>query len=1344
MPLQNLLATTANDAESKPGHVLKHTMRNFQAARSHSIIRHLTILCLTLIAVNTHGTSGCHLFTFKTSQGLSDNTVFCALRDRYGFMWFGTNDGLNRFDGINNQVLRNYGATTEGTPKSNSVYSLLEVGDDIWMGGNNGISIYHRRDGSFSHFNVRTRYGVLIRSAITKMAHGKDSRIWIATLGQGHFVYDTTNGTLMQDSQHGGFVEDLLVDKQGHAWLVAIDGKLSLYNKAGRFVSSTQIPSFVNMKLPLCLSMVGNDLWVGSSQGLYRYDRKTRKLHKTALKENISENITAILPNGASRLLLGTDRGLTVCNTTTGECDAMRELSHLAYEPIRTLLRDCDGTLWVMTDNEGVCYLPTMNDQFAFVGLPADNTNLLVNAFANTDDGRLWLGTSHGLYSHDGTLRATAIHGNIQTLLAVGNTLYVGSRQNGLMVIDGNGTTTYKYSPNKPYTLASNNVQCLLRAHDNQIYVGTSWGVCRYDQVSHNFYGFMINSMTSILSLAEDRKGRIWCATASSGLVRIEPQNKAIATYNSKAGDSHSLPSNNVIAVRCDKKGRLWVATNNGLCYYDERNDNFQTVSVKSLAINFISEENDGNLWMGADNGLLRYDIATGEQTLFDNLPEGWNANDARNAVFSDKAGEIYVGADDGFYHFKPSLLAKSAPTHRFHITNITFPWAPNSTEEAKRLGVGGQLYVKQEITLPYTDNSFTLQLSSPNYGNALRPLFEYQLMGYDKTWIKESDNTDVTYSHVPPGSYTFLIRQADGSTVTSLKVKILPPWYMTIWAYICYALIIAFALWLFMRWNRKTMKKKYEKRMELYKTEQEKLAFQSKIRFFIDLVHEIRTPLSLISLPLQLLEKNPTAEEASQYIGIMHKNVNYLFGVTNHLLDFQKIESGKIDLKFRNRDVNSIVQDMYDQFADYDKLRQITLQLQMPDKRIVTTLDEDMIKKVLMNLLSNAQKYAKANITLKLERIDDDNLRISVIDDGNGVPDKDKAHIFDAYYQTDGDNLARKMGTGLGLAFARGIAEDHGGKLYVVDAENGGSDFRMELPIKIIANNQDNDRLTHVGNTPRLADAQEQPDTEDSVTTKKFTLMIVEDNAELLSLTASQLKKWYRVVTAKNGVDALLQLKTSNVDLIISDVMMPEMDGIELCQRVKQNINFSHIPVILLTAKTLVQSKEEGLEVGADIYLEKPFSIRLLHLQINNLLHMRQQFYERMQNIDKEKIPFKKDNDLGLSNDDYKFMKAMNEYLDANLADEDFSIGNLADQLNMSRSSFYRKLKTLTDMSPVDYTKHYRLDCAARMLREGKRITEVLMDVGFTSSSYFAKCFKNQFGVLPKDYVKSLGNETA
>lgn len=1304
-------------------------------------LRYILVLSLMFLSAHAYGIEGQKFFTFKTSQGLSDNTVNCALHDRYGFMWFGTANGLNRFDGVNNQVLRNVN-TGGSAPKSSSVYSLLEVGDDMWAGGDYGIEIYHRRDGSFSHFDKRTKYDVVIRSMVTKMARGKDSRIWIATLGQGFFVYDTVSGTLTQDSRHGGFVTDLLVDHQGRVCQVSVDGRLSIYDGGGRLLASASIPDFANMKQPLCLGMVDGSLWVGCSQGLYRYDRKGNKLVKVAFKApSSSEAVTAIQPYGAHRLLLGTDHGLLACNTVTGECGVVPEFSHLADESVRALLRDGDGTLWVMTDNEGVRYLPAMTSQFSFVSLPIDNANLLVHAFANTADGRLWVGTSHGLYSYDGSFKATGIRGNVQTLLAVGNTLYVGTRQYGLTVVNGTSVKNYTYSPNIPYTLASNNVQCLLRAHDNQIYVGTAWGVCRFDQASNNFYGYQISSMTSILSLAEDREGRIWGATASGGLVRIEPSNKAIATYTSRPGDPNSLPSNGVIAVRCDQRGRLWVATTSGLCYYDARHDNFHTVGVNSLAINFISEETRGCLWMGADNGLLRYNVATGRQTLFDNLPEGWNANDARNAVFCGKSGEIYVGADGGFYSFHPSRLVKNLPSRHIYVTTISFPWAANSAEEAERLGVGGQLYVAQEVRLPYTDNSFTLHLSSPNYGNASRPQFEYQLKGYDRMWVKEADNTEVTYSHVPPGTYWFLVRQADGSVVTSLKVVVLPPWYMTVWAYLGYFLAIVVALFLLIRWNRKAMRKKYEVRMEQYKTEQEKLAFQSKTRFFIDLVHEIRTPLSLISLPLQLLEQNSSADEARRYVGVMRRNVDYLLGVINHLLDFQKMDRGKIELKLANANVNAIVQSMYDQFADYDRIRHIGLTLQLPVEQVVTALDEEMVKKVLMNLLSNAQKYAKTRIDLKLERLGGGQLRISVVDDGDGVADKDKEHIFDAYYQAEDDNLARKIGTGLGLAFARGIAEEHGGRLYVVDAEGGGSDFRLELPVRLLSGKQDREQAC-VDTTTESDAAQALADDEGCADTRKFTLMIVEDNADLLNLTASQLRKWYRVVTAENGVDALGQLKNTNVDLIVSDVMMPEMNGIELCKRVKQNINYSHIPVVLLTAKTMVQSKEEGLEVGADVYLEKPFSIRQLHLQIYNLLHMRQVFYERMQKVVKENASAKDNGNLGMSGDDYKFMKTTNDYLDANLSDEDFSVNNLADELNMSRSSFYRKLRTLTKMSPVDYIKHYRLDCAARMLREGRRVTEVLLDVGFTSSSYFAKCFKNQFGVLPKDYVKSLEKE--
>lgn len=1270
--------------------------------------------------------------TLKTSQGLSDNTVLCGLSDRYGFMWFGTSDGLNRFDGYNNDVFRNQ-AEQWKMPKSSTVLSLLEQDDDILIGASGGITIFNRRNGKISQFDKKTKYGVIISSAVKRMVKGRNSKIWIATSGQGFFVYDTRTGNLTQNNRHEGFIEDMLVDRQGNVWQVSVNGHLDTYNASGRMIGSTIIPGFINMKMPLCLAMADNNIWVGSSQGLYRYDRKRRCLTRLNLKSAIAiGSINTILPYGKGQLLLGTDRGVMVCNTATGGCMILPQLSHLNGETVHSMLRDSNGTLWVMTDNEGVCYLPAVTSHFSLVSFANDDSHLLVRAFAETADGRLWLGTSHGLYGYNGQLNDMNISGNFQTLLAKGNTVFAGSRQSGLTVINGKGISSYTYSTSKPYSLASNNIQCLLLTHDGQIYIGTNWGLCKFDESTHNFYGIQdVRSMTSVVSLAEDKKGMIWGATTSNGLFRVNPKNNSVKSYVSHSGISTFLPSNNVTAVICSKRGTVWIATGEGLCRYDEKHDCFHRVNSINQPVSFLCEDNDGNLWMGVSIGMIQYDTTNGSLALYDDLPGDWNGNDVRRAAFCRSNGEILVGTSGGFYRFHPSLPIAHATRPNVYITQISFPWASNSDEEAAKLGVKGQLYVSQEVSLPYDDNTFTLHFSSPRYGRASRPQFEYKLDGYDRGWTVGADYDGVTYSHVPPGTYTFQLREAGGNKVAKLRVRVLPPWYLTVWAYAAYIMAAILGLWLFYRWNRQTLRKKYDERLREYKAEQEKLVFQSKIRFFIDLVHEIRTPLSLISLPLELLEKNPSIEEAKRYIGIIHKNMSYLLGITNHLLDFQKMEQGKMQLHMHNANVNDMVATLYDQFADYDKAKGIGLQTDVPEETIVTALDKDMIGKVLMNLMSNASKYAKSRIVVRLSCPDKATVRISVIDDGPGVPDQDKTKIFDAYYQVDEDHLARTLGTGLGLSFAKNIAEAHGGSLSVTDAPGGGSDFRLDLPLKTIADSKSLSR-----ETARQDVEDSSEDNSNNNDTKRFTLMMVEDNEDLLALTTAQLKKWYRVVTAKNGADAMQQLKTHDIDLIVSDVMMPVMDGIELCRHIKQNINYSHIPVILLTAKTMVAAKEEGLEVGADVYIEKPFSIRQLHLQISNLLLMRQQFYERMQSLSKNNVAENRNGTHGMTSEDYKFMKTMNDYLERNLANEDFSIGDLADELNMSRSSFYRKIKALTDMTPVDYTRRYRLDTAARMLREGKRISDVMIDVGFTSSSYFAKCFKNQFGVLPKEYV--------
>ena len=589
------------------------------------------------------------------------------------------------------------------------------------------------------------------------------------------------------------------------------------------------------------------------------------------------------------------------------------------------------------------------------------------------------------------------------------------------------------------------------------------------------------------------------------------------------------------------------------------------------------------------------------------------------------------------------------------------------------------------------------------------------------------------SYTNLPPGEYLFEIRGSNNDRqwnekTTTLKVVITPPWWRSTLAYVVYVLmLLGWIGWMAWRWNLR-VKRKYKRRMEKYQTAKEQEVYKSKISFFINLVHEIRTPLSLIRLPLEkLLEKEREGKDL-KYLSVIDKNVNYLLGITNELLDFQKMESGTLHLNLKKSDIKELVSDVYNQFTSPAELKGIDLQLTVPEQELVSTVDREKLSKILVNLMGNAIKYAHAHIDLKLV-VTDKGYEIQVNDDGPGIPDEQKQKIFEAFYQLPDDKVATTVGTGIGLAFAKSLAEAHQGDLYLEDNVGGGSSFILSLPVKEWETEKTADIVEM---HPEHVDASDAVSSEYSG--KKFTVLLVEDNVDLLNLTRESLAEWFRVLRASNGREALEVLAQENVDVIVSDVMMPEMDGLELCCKVKSEISYSHIPVILLTAKTTLESKVEGLTCGADVYVEKPFSIKQLHMQIENLLKLRQSFHKLMVSLAGDTVAVST-TDFAMSQKDCEFIAKIQGVIAEQLADENFSIDTLSEQMNMSRSNFYRKIKALSGMSPNDYLKTLRMNRAAELIMSGTRISEVAAQVGFTSSSYFAKCFKAQYGVLPKEY---------
>lgn len=533
-----------------------------------------------------------------------------------------------------------------------------------------------------------------------------------------------------------------------------------------------------------------------------------------------------------------------------------------------------------------------------------------------------------------------------------------------------------------------------------------------------------------------------------------------------------------------------------------------------------------------------------------------------------------------------------------------------------------------------------------------------------------------------------------------------------------------------------------YQRRMDTLCVEKEHETFEAKMRFFVNLVHEIRTPLTLISIPLEQMAESAEngtikGEENKRHIASMQRNVNYLLGIINQLLDFRKAQDGKeVRLATSCHDVKSRLTEICRRFEHPMDTIGKHISLIMPQQEVMAVFDVDKTDRVIMNLIGNAVKYSRSRVDVTLAEPKDGTVRILVADDGPGIAPHEREHIFDTYYQIGNDNLAASLGTGLGLTYAKLIACAHGGDITVDNNEYGGATFTLTFPAKYVSGDG------HSVSAGAAAQAAAP------LHSREISVLLVDDNRELLATVSDALRKSYTVYTAANAAEAIemLELK-DNIDVIISDFMMPGMSGAELCRKVKDDQRFGHIPFIILTAKTDTEAKVEGMACGADVYIEKPFAIRQLTLQIANIINTREQNMARVASAATGSavtgVPLAADDDEpSLNRVDAEFLKTLDDYIRDNISEEEFSIDVMAKQMNMSRSSFYRKLKSVTSMTPVDYLKNYRLDYSAQLLLDGVRVTEVAAMSGFTSSSYFAKCFNAKFGMRPKEYVASKGGK--
>lgn len=1277
----------------------------------------------------------------------------CAMRDKFGFLWVGTTTGLSCFDGNGVPVYPNHAGTLRST-ENLSVSSLFESGENLWFGGTIGLYVFDREKNRASQFPYKTNYGVRISSRVEKILDAGQNRIWICTLGQGVFIFNTADNTLVQDSRHGSFYPDAVLGSNGLVYLASLKGQIQTFRPDGEFLGSVNLPGYVMDKNSIVMASYGNDVWIASGANLYRYNIGSSEVTHEILPAAVG-NVNTILSRSDNGLLLGAASGLWLYEPSNGSVSKVQLANSKGgghSDPrIVALAYDTDGNIIIVNPSGGISFLLVQEPAFDFVQLPAESDAYnLVNAISPDTSGKgLWIGADNGLTYFDLASRSFTPVGlpfigpdAVKSITARADSLWIGTSHSGLMLHNAatGATRRFTYDQTVPYTVISNDINDVYCTRNGETFILTDWGMCRYNPESDNFHQLTeIGQQTQVVTMQEDRQGRLWAATASEGVLFRPTRNGRFVPFDSKV-----LGRQPVTMMLLDSRGTLWVATlSNGVYTFNEAKNEFEHIDIPIFTtepITLLEEDAEGKVWIGSSNILAQLD---GENNIrFFKFGRYSDVSPVHRSSALMPNGEIAVGCRNGFMTFQPKKMLLNESMIKVYPRSLSFPYVENNSEEVESMGLDLLLYTQKRVEIPFDNNSFTIHLAASHPSDMPQVRYDYMLSGIDKGWVTGVGSPEVTYNNLPPGDYEFLVRPSGvkNGEVSRLALTVLPPWYRTTLAYIVYALLFIVFGWFVFIVVRRRVRRHYRHRIDEMRIQQEREVFESKTRYFVDLVHEIRTPLMLISLPLEQIAENMredgqlTGEKAPRYIHSMQRNLDYLLGITNQLLDFRKAENNsEIQLNLRRCDLNELLSEICRRFEEPLAADNKKITLTLPDTPTFVTFDAVKTERLLMNLIGNAMKYSRHEVDVKLVTNSDGEVSVSVADDGPGVPANEREKIFDTYYQIGNDNVAASLGTGLGLAYAKLIAVAHHGNITVSDSPGGGALFTITLP-------KGDDVAETV--SPEMTGFDEPlPEAVSDETAAATTILVVEDNKELQNMITEALSRRFKVLTASNGVEALKVLASKDVKIIVSDVMMPRMDGMELCRRVKNDVNYSHIPFIILTAKTSHEAHEEGMQCGADVYLEKPFPIRQLMYQIANLLRTRQLFYERMRSAN-PLVPAKSGEKTepvpALNRYDAEFLEKMNGIITENISDEDFSIDMLAERLNMSRSSFYRKITAVVGMPPGDYLKTFRLNYAVRLLCDGCRVTEVASNVGFTSSSYFAKCFRDKFGVLPSEYVAS------
>ena len=1291
---------------------------------------------------------------YQTSNGLSHNSVWAVMQDSEGFMWFGTNDGLNRFDGVHFKVFRRQSNDTTSIG-NNFIHCLLEdKSGHILVGTKEGLYYYTRETESFTHISLNGKPIGADKTSIHGIVEDKSGDIWLGCYGQG--IYRI--GADYRVKQHyeselpTPYINTLALDMAGNVW-AGTDGKglFCLMPDTGKVVTSA-IDKFSILSI-YCDN--NNTLWIGTNTtGLIHYDHRTKTQKTLQVKQGSSArtvyNIKSITPFQNNVLVMSSESGLLKVDCQTEELKAFdgdgTSYDNLPDYSIFSIAKDNEGGLWLGTYFYGVCYWSPNINTFSYYAPRKGSSkwsNSIIKRIVQGTGNDVWLSTrNYGLVrfnSVDETYSPFNVAGlsfNVQEMLADGPLLWINDYDRCLVAVDiASGRVVHKFTTENG--LPSNIVNSMCKTTQGLIYIGTSKGVCVYD-------GSVLRRLTeipaaSVMKIIEDYKGNIWMATHFHGIFRLSA-NRKVTQYRHQVNNPHSLMGNNVNTIFQDTRGNIWVGTEGeGLGMMNPETGRIErqfrkSDGMPSNIIYGILEDVAGNIWVSTGDGLIKIDSQHFSIRHFRYIESLVDIHYLHNSCLRGSDDRLYFGGSNGYIVFDPQKLYDNQVPPIVHFTDLYIN-GQRMTPQTEGSPLSKPIDQTKAIELSASQSTFSFDIACLGYLSPEYNTVSYMLEGYDRDWqTLTNGNRHILYMNLPAGEYRLVVKGINNDGMESepiaLDIQVNRPFLLSrfmLFVYLLAALcLIAYAI----RRYKRRLEAANQERMLKFSLDKEKELYEAKIGFFTNIAHEIRTPLSLISAPLDaILSSNEANQKTRSNLAIMKSNVQRLLELVNQLLDFRKVESQLMKLNVQSCRVSDVVMSICHRYEEYLRVHHLEMDTTGVQPGILCNLDQEAFVKMIGNLMSNAIKYAKKHISLTLQiRQDDNMLQFEITDDGPGIREEEQPKVFESFYQVD--DHGKRPGSGLGLPLALNLAKMHGGSITLHSVYGEGSRFTLTLPMTL----ETQESLEEKPSTTVEETVEKNSEPQDVV-----QVLIVEDNDELRDFVINNLGHPYHVFGAEHGIEALQQLENHSIDVIVSDIMMPEMDGLELCRVIKQNEAYAHIPIILLSAKTDMETKVAGLDIGAAAYLEKPFSMEQLRAQVNSIIENRNRLRERFikSPLDFYKKPSADDAEERLN---AEFVNKLNTLILDNLMNKDFSIDNLARMFYMSRSNFHKRVKGVTGETPNDYIRIVRLNKSAELLATGKyQIVEVCYMVGFNTPSYFSKCFQEHFHKLPKEYLNDL-----